>query len=463
MLKNLKVSMKFFILYLSKIKYFFFIAVSSNKHHLKRYQTKRMDSSTVVLLILLATALMAPTRANGNSAFNYSSETVKGSSTTTSHPQTTTEVININKMTLKEVCTRFHIIKALCVCDNTTHPIVQLHCRVKNQNTKPVPIKVVCTSNTRGIIMTSISVVGVIGNSLVIAVTKYRWRTATVSQQLIGALALSDFLFSILTFISEVNNVWSCKWVLGQFMCKLILPSINMTATMALGFILIIAVERFFGVVFPFNQYVTRNRINIMICVNICFSLIVVIPGYAVVTIVHNHTCSEQWSDPNHSLIYSWIFLFVTFLIPIVVISVFYIKMLLSIRASQQQTLSTFNAKQQLQRKQEDQRITAILACLLITFFVLVFPNRIYWILNDHKVLTGLSTDEKSLVMHVSNSAYLLHAAINPLIYSIVDRRFRSILVKLFCRAKQRRSNTINDNCSRGNFNTGMETDTSRI
>ena len=36
--------------------------------------------------------------------------------------------------------------------------------------------------------------------------------------------------------------------------------------------------------------------------------------------------------------------------------------------------------------------------------------------------------------MNISNSAYLLHAAINPFIYSIVDKKFRSILSNLFCK-----------------------------
>ena len=123
-------------------------------------------------------------------------------------------------------------------------------------------------------------------------------------------------------------------------MCKLILPSINMTATMALGFILIISIERFFGVVYPFNQYVTKRRIKIMILVNILFSLAVVIPQYAVVTIMYNHTCAENWSDPSHSLIYTWVFFCVTFLILIIAIYVFYIGMLRGLRVSKRKTRS---------------------------------------------------------------------------------------------------------------------------
>ena len=445
-------------IYILPNRFFLYFSTIQHNKSTSWYKSKIMDSRLALVIFLVLTfSTISTTQSNGSSSsFN--------NSTTTNSPLTTTdEVIDISKMTLEEVCTRFNIPSFLCVCDNTTaHPVVELYCRVRQKINKPAPVTVVCTSNTRGIIMTSISIVGVIGNSLVITVTKQRWRTSTVSQQLIGALALSDFVFSLLTFIAEFTKVWSCKWLLGKFMCKLILPSINMTATMALGFILIISIERFFGVVYPFNQYVTKRRIKIMILVNILFSLAVVIPQYAVVTIMYNHTCAENWSDPSHSLIYTWVFFCVTFLIPIIAISVFYIKMLSSIRASQQKTKTTFNAKQQMQRKQEDQRITIILACLLITFVVLVFPNRIYWILYDHNVLAELRTSQKTLVINISNSAYLLHAAINPFIYSIVDKRFRSILSNLFCGKRQRRNNTITDTRG-GCTNTAMETDTSKI
>ena len=393
---------------------------------------------------------------------------------TTNHPvESTKKPIEIDKLTIDEFCQLVRIPKATCTCNkNSTEqlPFLEVYCDIKRKTDKSSNSRrYVCNSNykTRGITMTTISLFGFFGNSLVIAVTKQRWRTSTVSQKLIGALALSDLIFSLLTFTSEVNHIWSCKWVLGQFMCKLVLPSINMTATMALGFILIISVERFFGVVYPFNQYVTKTRIKIMIVANVLFSLVVVIPGFVVVNVIDDFSCEESWGNPSHSLIYSWIFLFVTFLIPIGVIFAFYTKILLSIRASQQQTQSTFNAKQKMQRKQEDMRITVILACLLITFFILVLPNRIYWILQDHKMLVNLTPYETRLVVNISNSAYLLHAAINPIIYSIVDKRFRTILRNLFCRTCRRHQqssvNNNNSNCRNAHDNLSMVTDTSKM
>ena len=167
---------------------------------------------------------------------------------------------------------------------------------------------------------------------------------------------------------------------------------------------------------------------------NVLISLIVVIPAVIVLQ-TNGVECKEVWPDDSYSLIYSWFLFFATFFLPIVGIAIFYVSMMLSIKASQITTLKTFNATQQRQRKQEDNRITLILACLLISFLILVLPNRIYWILEDYKVFINLSKDEKRIVKMFSYIPYLLHAAINPFIYSVVDQRFRSSL-KIFILSK---------------------------
>ena len=120
-------------------------------------------------------------------------------------------------------------------------------------------------------------------------------------------------MFSLLTFISEIHNLWTCKWILGLFLCKFVLPAIQITATMALGFILIISIERFYGIVYPFNQHITNTRIYIMIGINCLISLLVVIPGFVVNT-VQGFSCTEKWGNQKYSLAYSWILFLVTFL-----------------------------------------------------------------------------------------------------------------------------------------------------
>ena len=166
-------------------------------------------------------------------------------------------------------------------------------------------------------VMATITTLSIIGNLLVLAVTKHKWRTSSTSSKLVGALALSDFLFSAIILISEIHTLWTTKWIHGLYMCKLLIPAINMTATMALGFILIISIERFFGIVYPFKQIITITKVYIMSLLNILISLIVVIPPVIVLD-TKDDVCKEEWSDDSYSLIYSWFLFFATFFLSLI-------------------------------------------------------------------------------------------------------------------------------------------------
>jgi len=362
------------------------------------------------------------------------------------------KTIDITDLSLEELCQVFGISTEDCVCSSIELSDICDTIKRKQEKQQKRQIIINCNSSTiiRTIIMMT-TVLSIIGNLLVMAVTTYRWRTSPIASKLVGALALSDFLFSVFTFIYEIHSLWTCKWIHGLFM----------TATMALGFILIISIERFFGIVYPFNQIMSTTKVYVMSLTNVLVSLIVVIPA-AIVLDTNGVECKEVWPNDSYSLMYSWFLFVVTFFLPIVFITIFYIRMMLSIKASQTISMKTFNATQQRQRKQEDNRITIILACLLISFIVLVLPNRIYWILEDHKVLINLNIHEKKIVKLFSYVPYLLHAAINPLIYSIVDQRFRASLKTIFLPKCLNKISTKNKSCSTYTSNT-IELETGNI
>ena len=189
---------------------------------------------------------------------------------------TTIKSVDITDLSLEEVCQMFRIKTEDCVCPSI---ILSTICdTMKNKQQKRQTI-VHCNISTaiRSIIMI-ITTISIIGNFLVVAVTKYRWKKSPTSSKLVGALALSDFFFSVFTFTNEIYVLWTCKWIHGLFMCKFLRPAINMTATMALGFILMISIERFFGIVYPFKQIITITKVYIMSFLNVLISLIVVIP-----------------------------------------------------------------------------------------------------------------------------------------------------------------------------------------
>ena len=361
------------------------------------------------------------------------------------------EMIDITRFSLPQFCQLSNLTETLCECPSV-HPVMIQICRIF-ETINPTHIPIRCNSVQRhGILMVPLLILGIIGNSLVILVVKQQWRKSSNSQKLVGVLALPDILFLIVSFGNEMENLLTCQWTLGDFMCKAFSFGSIFTTTTALGFILIISIDRYYGIVHPFSLYITKKKIWIMITINIILSIAVALPVFFVSN-SNTGTCSENWHIPSHSLIYSWVTFFVGFLLPILAISFFYVQILTKLRAAQSRIQQNLSERQQLQRRRENNRMALILACLVIFFFVLVLPNKIYWILQNYDVLEKLLTrNQYRIVKWVAFSAYVLHASINPLIYSIVDKRFRTNLKVIFCRCnkakpeKRHQSPPVNNN-----------------
>ena len=175
-------------------------------------------------------------------------------------------------------------------------------------------------------------------------------------------------------------------------------------------------------------------RFGFMVTINITLSIAIALPSFLVSNSNLNFVCTETWLQ-QHSLIYSWVTFLVGFLLPILVISFVYVRMLRKLKTFQSRIKQNLSDRQQLQRQKDNKRMNLILACLIIAFFALVLPNKIYWILEDHGVwIKHLTRNQQEIVRWIVFSAYILHASINPLIYSVVDKRFRSNLLAIFCR-----------------------------
>ena len=145
-----------------------------------------------------------------------------------------------------------------------------------------------------------------------------------------------------------------------------------------------------------------------------------------------NNICSEDWGSQTNSLIFSWVSLIVTFIVPIAAISYLYTSIVRSLRCSQSHTSRTFSKKDLSRRKKEDSRITLILASLLVSFAIFVSPNRVIWVLHDHGYFKQFSPDKLSYLKLGADIPYTIHACINPIIYSMVDKTFRETLVFIF-------------------------------
>ena len=325
-----------------------------------------------------------------------------------------------------------------CTCH---HPIVKTHCE------KPPKKYIInCTPSIkrfRAIFTIIFSIIGFVGNGFVMIVTMVNWERSTKCHKLIGGLAVADFVFSIIQVIDVSPYLRGvCDFIYGQIGCKLI-SLLILSSWISIGFILIITLERFIGIIYPFSRGLSSLKLKSIVLLNTIFSIGMVIP----VTIVLEYDpipkrCFENWAWYGHkeaSRIYTYATLLLNDIIPLIILISMYGKIIHRLLT----TTSEINNFQQNQRQKENKRIIVILLLVVICYFVLVIPDRIGFIfIEEH--LINLDTSKSNSFTHLKlymKLPIVVHVAVNPVIYSIVDQKFRKSLIRILTKRNLRRNN----------------------
>ena len=373
--------------------------------------------------------------------------------------------VNINGMTLEQFCVISfpNLPKGECSCRKFRR-ICELLQIANNDN---ISTTVHCTTSSyvKTVISTCLCTIGFIANLIIVLIAKRNWNNSVYCHKLIAGLALADLLFLVFTLMHCVPPLWTCGWIYNSGMCKFLYPAINMTATTGLGFVLIISIERYIGITHPFSRGMTSKKIYIIVSLNLLISIASVLPSSAVLGLHYSSkSCKEKWLDPNHSRIYTWVLFSTSFACPVLVISALYLSMLHQLRKSTTKSLRYMNTCDPVlsKRKRENQRVALIIFSLLISFVLFVSPNRIYWILNDEGIFNHFDRSVKNSARFWSDISYIFHAVINPIIYSIIDVKFRSSFKRFFRSSSSRSKSQYSSNVhSLKNNSTRVTTTTS--
>ena len=352
-------------------------------------------------------------------------ETIGTEEANLNDPNDSNADIDISNLTLEQFCQQYNISSSICTCQFLGEICILLNKSKSSQDVVVVHLDT-CNELSLTVMILVSSTIGIFGNILVIVVTYFNWRTSSWCHKLIGGLALCDFIFVVLDLAQTVPYIWTCEAIYGEIMCKLFAFAINAVSTMGLGFILIVAVERYIGICFPFTRGLSSKAINVMIIVNFGFSLSTNVPLMVVTEKSELLKCSEKWSNDTYPRIYSWLMLLFSFLLPVIGISLMYSKIIYIIWKAKRDISSSIIEK--TKRNKEQQRIMFILVSVLVAFVLLVSPDKLIWALKDQGLLKKVSRQVEQLLNLCTRIPLSLHAAINPIIYSVVDRRFRDSL-----------------------------------
>ena len=328
---------------------------------------------------------------------------------------------------LKEICAIINDSNIECTCEN-----------FKDFCDESTESRVfVCSrywDKVEGTVSVTVSIIGVLGNTLVLLIAFKTRRDSRRFRKLVAVLALADLIFATVEIVTSAQLFKTCKWLYKTFFCKFSIVIRNIGAVFALCLIVIIALERYLAIVKPFRRNKFQLPFWIWPLLALIFSMISVIPFFIVYEVSADGICVEKWPQgSNGSLIYSCYLLFGTLIIPMGIISYFYYCLVKKLLANARNLKTTGNGKEVLKkRERSNRRIMFILLAIAGAFFVLVAPSRIIWVILDITGTDNMTNSTYRTLKYTALFPYLFHVSVNPFIYSFIDKKFQEQVVGLF-------------------------------
>eukprot|EP00111_Clytia_hemisphaerica_P004521 TCONS_00012929-protein len=287
------------------------------------------------------------------------------------------------------------------------------------------------------------SVIGIIGNLIVIAVA-VRFRIGLAPcKMLIAHLALYDLFFAIFQFTYALPKFWVAKFIYGKFVCRVLRGAEYLGVYLAIGVILTISIERFIGIVNPFSRGISKTGLNVILFINGLCGLMACIPIFYYSSITDLGICEVDWPNGSQDMfIYNMFVLIVYLLIPTIIIATLYSLIISTLHGTIVLGKNSFIADPRLRKKrlQDNRRTMYVLIGVVIAFVIFVFPKQVimtFLSYNDYG--WGSFANQRDMkastfviLVYIAHFTYPFHVSINPLVYSLIDARWRKDVRNFF-------------------------------
>lgn len=289
-----------------------------------------------------------------------------------------------------------------------------------------------------------IALVGIIGNFAVcFAITKHRKLNTAPTNTYIRNVAIGDLATLLTSFPLGIVREQFTYWPLGEFTCRYIFPLTDIFFGVSIWSIAAIAVDR--RRIFAANVLRLPPRsltVPRIVCTTIWFfSFLAISLPLLLVYDYYQPTdekpkCSAVWPKRDLRFIYSIAMSLFTYVIPLSLISVTYFTIKRRLYRSESFFLEmdyhngsgTFkNCRMALMRARR-KRFNQIMTPVVVLFAITVFPLSLFRVVSLFYSNNLVFQKYSHVMFRICFFFYLLNSSCNPLIYSIVSKRFRQSL-----------------------------------
>ncbi|XP_008306245.1 type-1 angiotensin II receptor [Cynoglossus semilaevis] len=290
------------------------------------------------------------------------------------------------------------------------------------------------------IVYSSTFVIGIIGNSMVVAVIFFYMNLKMVANIFVLNLAISDLTFLITLPMWATYTARGYQWPFGGFLCKATAGLATFNLYTSIFFLTALSIDRYLAIVHPVRSLRFRTPLYARItCVVIwLFALIVTVPIALTRDVIYITNTNTTVCGTLHLKIEStkWLkeLLLATsvmksllgFVVPLIIIITCYClisRALLGARHIQKSSRS------------RDDEVLRMLAVAVLAFFLCWVPHQVFHFM---ELISQLSKEKDCTLEEIIDTAMpfticlaFFNSCVNPIVYGFVGRNFRKNLLQL--------------------------------
>ena len=275
-----------------------------------------------------------------------------------------------------------------------------------------------------------ITLVGVLGNAMVIFVILSHTIVQNILNLLLLNLALTDLIFLLVVPAFTAYRIVVNHWPFGDVICKLVVYIMNVTIYVIAYTLVLISAISYMTIIHRAATINIRTKQNVIISI---LSLWVIISVSNIPVILSYRSREEQLftydciytNEKEGQVIYTLLFVF-SYVLPVFLICVFSVCILHHIRT---QKTSMVGGRSQHHRY----RARCLIMLIVVVYAVLWLPIHIH-----NMVTTFGHTPETKLYMVMSivwTCTAFFNSAVNPFLYNLASNDFRQAFRKVMCSA----------------------------
>lgn len=277
------------------------------------------------------------------------------------------------------------------------------------------------------VVFSIITICGLIGNLLVLFVIISKRQMRTVINILILNLAFADLLFISFVPLLTAFDYWHYSaWTIGLSACRFMYFIFNITTYVTVFTLVLISIIRYMVVVknAATAHLRTKQRVSAALVVVWCMSFTLSIPVPFFYEVVLR--CD---TDPQVGKIFTLIFFFVGYVVPLLSIGVLYLCIIKHIQ--NHKASEVFPSKTRGRSEVKTKQAGKMLVLVLVAFFLLWLPIHIQMMLYHFGYAP--QSNIYQIVGLVSNCLAYINSVVNPFIYNHSSKDFRDAFKEVVC------------------------------